>query len=187
MACVIWCSSVERIHGRAGSERGLKKCNLREKPWSTMVFFLSGQQRWQRSTLMWRWRTRADVTMMVSLGLTWHTDERERAWRRVATLVGAWERVRTWLENPRLLATRGGACEARSGRFWWQWTDLDEIYPMELCLSRTTTRRWGFRGRQKWREGLRSRGRDHEPVVAEERQILLNEGHKKVALIPYWE
>jgi hypothetical protein len=38
---------------------------------------------------------------------------------------------------------------------------------------------------QKWREGLRSRGRDREPVAAEERQILPNEGHKKVALIPY--
>uniref|UniRef100_A0A2N9GXY6 Uncharacterized protein n=1 Tax=Fagus sylvatica TaxID=28930 RepID=A0A2N9GXY6_FAGSY len=51
---------------------------------------------------------------------------------RVAALVGAWEHVCTWLENQKLLATREGACEAGSGRFWWQWTDLDEIYPMEL-------------------------------------------------------
>ena len=36
--------------------------------------------------------------------------------------------------------TSGGACGTGSGRFWWQWTDLDEIYPMELCLSRTATR-----------------------------------------------
>ena len=168
-----------------------KRTSKMESTWKTVkhnvFFFWSGQQRRQQSTLTWCWRTRANVTMMVSLGLTWHADERERAWGRVATLVGSWERVCTWLENPRLLATRGGACEDGSSQFWWQWTDLDEIYPMKLYLSRTTTRRWGFRGRQKRREGLRSRGRDREPVAAEEHQILLNEGHKKVVLIPYWE
>ena len=47
----------------------------------------------------------------------------------------AWRRVRAWLENQKLLAVRGGTCKAGSSRFWWQWTDLDEIYPMELCLS----------------------------------------------------
>jgi hypothetical protein len=54
---------------------------------------------------------------------------------RVGARVDEWELVRTWLENQKLLAARGGACEARSGRFWWQWTDLDEIYPMELSVS----------------------------------------------------
>ena len=55
---------------------------------------------------------------------------------------------------------------------------------MELSVKRTETRRWGFRGRQKRREGLQSRGRDRELVTVEERRILPSEGHKKVALIP---
>ena len=55
---------------------------------------------------------------------------------------------------------------------------------MELSVKRTETRRWGFRGRQKQREGLRSRGRDCEPVATVERQIFPSEGHKKVSLIP---
>jgi hypothetical protein len=55
---------------------------------------------------------------------------------------------------------------------------------MKLFLSRTETRRYGFRGRQKRREGWRARGRDREPVAAEECRILPSEGHKKVALIP---
>jgi hypothetical protein len=55
---------------------------------------------------------------------------------------------------------------------------------MELSVKQTETRRWGFQGRQKRREGFRSRGRDREPVATEERWILPSEGHKKVALIP---
>ena len=61
--------------------------------------------------------------------------------RCVAALVDAWERMSAWLENQKLLAARGGAYEAGSSRFWWQWTDLDDIYPMELSVSQTTTRR----------------------------------------------
>ena len=57
----------------------------------------------------------------------------------------------------------------------WQWTNLDEIYSMEVSVSRTEAR---------WQEGLRSRERDCEPVAAKERRILPSEGHKKVAMIP---
>ena len=34
-----------------------------------------------------------------------------------------------------------GACNVESGRFWWLQTNLDEIYPMELFVRRTETRR----------------------------------------------
>jgi hypothetical protein len=33
--------------------------------------------------------------------------------------------------EPETSGAREGVCEVGSGRFWWQWTDLDEIYPME--------------------------------------------------------
>ena len=35
--------------------------------------------------------------------------------------------------------TSRGACEAGSGQFLWQWTDLDEIYPMKVFFSQTET------------------------------------------------
>jgi hypothetical protein len=54
------------------------------------------------------------------------------------------KRVRAWLENQKLLEAREGTCGVRSGQFWWQRTDLDEIYLMKVFVSRTKARRWGF-------------------------------------------
>ena len=71
---------------------------------------------------------------------------RESAWGRVGTrgarggaLPDLWRRVGACLESQKLLAARGGACEVRSGRFWSQWTDRDEIYPMKVVLRQTET------------------------------------------------
>ena len=62
--------------------------------------------------------------------------QRERTrMRRVGVHGGIGRRVGACVHVARELETFGGACEARSGRFWWQWTDLDEIYPMELSVS----------------------------------------------------
>ena len=52
---------------------------------------------------------------------------------------GAWRRVGACLKSQKLLAARGGAYEVRSGRFWSQWTDRDEIYPMKVVLRQTET------------------------------------------------
>ena len=69
------------------------------------------------------------------------------AWERVGTRWSAWGRVAgplaarggACLKSQKLLATRGGAYEVRSGRFWSQWTDRDEIYPMKVVLRQTET------------------------------------------------
>ena len=92
-------------------------------------------------------RSKAGVTSvdvaLTSLGLTWQAERKGAwgAWGCVAALVCAWERMRAWLESQKLLAAHGGVCGAESGRFWWQWTGLDEIYPMKVVLSQTETRR----------------------------------------------
>ena len=147
-----------------------------------MVFFFShcsvnDSGQWRQSTVngggqCWRG---TDALGLTSLGLRqrdvtradvarqWERTRACGVWECVAALVGAWKCVRAWLESQKLLTACEGACEAESGRFWWQWTDLDEIYPMELSMCWTTSRRWGFRGRQKRWEGLRCRGRDCEP------------------------
>ena len=79
----------------------------------------------------------------------WHVERvraRGSAWERVEcvgargrTSGGAWGHVGACLESQKLLAARGGAYEVRSDRFWSQWTDRDEIYPMKVVLRQTET------------------------------------------------
>ena len=61
--------------------------------------------------------------------------------RRVGARGGAGLRVGARARVAGEPETSGGACGAGSGRVWWQWTDLDEIYPMKVFLSQTETRR----------------------------------------------
>ena len=92
----------------------------------------------------------------VGHGLTWGAWDAWGAWgaRGARARVGAWqlervrasgnaqervERVGPCLESQKLLVARGGAYEVRSGRFWSQWTDRDEIYPMKVVLRQTET------------------------------------------------
>ena len=80
---------------------------------------------------------------------SWHAERvraRGSAWGRVGTrgarggaLPDLWRRVGACLESQKLLAARGGAYEVRFGRFWSQWTDRDEIYPMKVVLRQTET------------------------------------------------
>ena len=82
---------------------------------------------------------------------SWHA-ERVRAcgsaWGRVGTrgarggaLPDLWRRVAACGRVSGEPETSGGACEVRSGRFWSQWTDRDEIYPMKVVLRQTETLR----------------------------------------------
>ena len=83
---------------------------------------------------------------------SWHAERvgaSGSAWGRVGTrgargdaLPDLWRRVRrvgACLKSQKLLAACGGAYEVRSGRFWSQWTDRDEIYPMKVVLRQTET------------------------------------------------
>ena len=129
---------------------------------NSVFFFFFGQRRWstpevnaggQRADV-----ARADVARVgrVARGAwdTWGAwargsvarGARESAWERVErvgahgrTSGGTWGRVGPCLESQKLLAARGGAYEVRSGRFWSQWTDRDEIYPMKVVLRQTET------------------------------------------------
>jgi hypothetical protein len=79
----------------------------------------------------------ADVAL-TSLGLTWHKQRRES---RVGVCDGVGRRVEAHACVARAPKAFGGACDFEFSRFWWLRTNLDEIYPMELSVRRTETRR----------------------------------------------
>ena len=77
---------------------------------------------------------------------SWHAERvraRGSAWGRVGArgdaLPDLWRRVAARGRVSEEPETSGGAYEVRSGRFWSQWTDRDEIYPMKVVLRQTET------------------------------------------------